>query len=127
MIVTEKSILKKIAVIRGHKGFSQEYVAEKLSIKQSGYGLIENGKRKLTVVMLLQIAMILDVFVIDLITYPLKYDEVKKALPENFDLVESQKETIQSLKSNISLLQDKVEQQKNIISKLEGDDKSQSA
>lgn len=127
MIVNEKSILKKIAVIRGNKGFSQDYVAEKLNIKQSGYGLIENGKRKLTVVMLLQIAMILDVFVIDLITYPLKYDEVKKALPENSDLVESQKETIQSLKSNISLLQDKVEEQKNIISKLEGEDKSQSA
>jgi len=127
MIIEEKSILKKIAVIRTNKGYSQDYVAEKLNLKQSGYGLIENGKRKLSVVMLLQIAIILDTPIIDVLTYPLVYDDVKKLVPENSDLVASQKETILSLKSNISLLNDKIEIQKNEILELKGLDKSCSA
>jgi transcriptional regulator with XRE-family HTH domain len=71
-----KKILENIKAIRLEKSFSQEYMAEKMGIEQVGYGLIENGKRKLRYETLEQIAIILDKPVIDIITWPEKY--VKK-------------------------------------------------
>ena len=67
------NIRENIVSIRNSKGFSQEYVAEKLGMKQSGYGLIERGKRSLDYEMLLQLALIFEFDVIDIITYPNKY------------------------------------------------------
>jgi transcriptional regulator with XRE-family HTH domain len=72
-----KNILENIKAIRLEKSFSQEYVAEKLEIEQVGYGLIENGKRKLRYETLEQIAIIFEMPVIDVITWPEKY--VKKS------------------------------------------------
>lgn len=68
-----RNILENIAQIRKSKGFSQEYVAEKMGLKQPGYGLIERGERSLEYNKLLQIAMVFEMDVIDIITYPDKY------------------------------------------------------
>lgn len=68
-----KTILEKIKQMRESKHYSQEYVAEKLGMQQSSYGLIENGKRSLRYEQLVQIAMIFNCDVIDIITYPKKY------------------------------------------------------
>ncbi len=68
-MITEKIILDNIRKIRELKGFSQEYVASELNIKQSAYNLIENGNRKLTIDKLLQIAICFDVSPVDIITY----------------------------------------------------------
>ena len=67
------NILENIIKIREIKGFSQEYVAEKIGIKQSGFGLIERGERKLDYEKLAQIALIFEMDIIDIITFPNKY------------------------------------------------------
>ncbi|HCC51456.1 MAG TPA: XRE family transcriptional regulator [Porphyromonadaceae bacterium] len=64
------SILTNIHDIRKDKGFTQEYVASRLGIKQSGYGLIENGERGLQYDLLLQLAIIFEMDIIDIIAYP---------------------------------------------------------
>lgn len=52
-------VLKKI---REHKGYTQEYMAEKLGYKsKSGYCLLENGAVKLSVERAIRIAQIFDV------------------------------------------------------------------
>ncbi|MDR0712943.1 MAG: helix-turn-helix domain-containing protein [Bacteroidales bacterium] len=68
-----KNILENIIAIRYKYGISQEYMADALGIKQGSYSLIENGKRDLKYNMLLQIAIVLKLNVIDIITYPKKY------------------------------------------------------
>lgn len=56
-----KTILMNIMLARTKKGYSQEYMAEKLSIVQKSYGKIENGKTKLSVTRLKEIALILEI------------------------------------------------------------------
>ena len=73
METSNSKVLKNIKELREYKGFSQEFVASKLGMKQAGYGLIESGERGLRYEVLLQIAMIFECSVIDIITYPDKY------------------------------------------------------
>lgn len=73
------NILKNISEIRKQKGYSQEYIAIQLDMKHAGYNLIENGKRELKYTTLLHIAKILEISVIDIITYPEKYVPLNKA------------------------------------------------
>lgn len=68
-----ENILKNIKQIRENFGYSQENMASELSMAQSSYGLIENGKRKLTYEKLEQIAIVFNCETIDIITYPNKY------------------------------------------------------
>lgn len=51
--------------IREQKGFSQEYLADKLDISQASYARLENEDTKITVDRLLRIAEILETEVID--------------------------------------------------------------
>lgn len=67
------NILENIDIIRRNKGYSQEYVASQIGMKQAGFSLIMSGERELKYTTLLQIANALQVSVIDLITYPHKY------------------------------------------------------
>jgi transcriptional regulator with XRE-family HTH domain len=64
--------------IRKNKGFSQDYVASLLNMKQAGYALIEKGERGLQYELLLQIAIIFEMDVLDIITHPLKYEVHKE-------------------------------------------------
>lgn len=57
----DKAIGLKIRKVREIKSFSQEYVANKLSISQSAYSNIENGKTPITDENLNTIASILEV------------------------------------------------------------------
>jgi transcriptional regulator with XRE-family HTH domain len=66
-------ILSNIKEIRNSKNLSQKDIAQKIGMKQSGFGLIENGARGLSYSDLLQIAMAFEMDVIDIITYPYKY------------------------------------------------------
>jgi transcriptional regulator with XRE-family HTH domain len=82
---TEDKILANIIAIRNKKGFSQDYMASKIGLKQSGYGLIERGDRRLQVFTLLQIALVFEVHVVDLILYPTEFstrevDDIKATL-----------------------------------------------
>ncbi len=82
---TETKILKNIITIRNKRGFSQEYVASKIGMKQSGYGLIERGIRSLNIATLLQIAIVLETDIVNIITYPKKY--VNENLLEKSDKI----------------------------------------
>lgn len=64
------NILENIDIIRRNKGYSQEYVASQIGMKQAGFSLIMSGERELKYNTLLQIANVLQVSVVDLITYP---------------------------------------------------------
>lgn len=75
METTKERLLENIISIRQKRGFSQEYVATKLGKKQSGYALIESGNRGLEYETLLQLAIIFDMRVIDIITYPEVYNK----------------------------------------------------
>ncbi len=79
-MITTETILDNIKKIRESKGYSQEYVASKINIKQGSYNLIENGNRKLTIDKLLQIAICLDISPEEIITFSEK-DIAKKQEP----------------------------------------------
>lgn len=66
-------ILRNIDAIRRNKGYSQEYLASQIGIKQAGLSLIMSGERELEYNTLLQIANALQESVIDIIAYPEKY------------------------------------------------------
>lgn len=69
-------ILDNITTIRNSKGYTQDYIAGKLGMKQAGYALIEKGSRGLQIDMLEQIAIIFDMDIVDVIKYPLKYEKM---------------------------------------------------
>lgn len=56
-----KKVLENIKALRAIRGYSQEYIAEKLGCDYSTYGKIENGKSSLSVNRLFQLAEILEV------------------------------------------------------------------
>lgn len=62
-----KAIAANIRSTRERLGYTQEYLAAKLSISQNAYSKIELGYTKITVERLFQIAAILEVEVLDLI------------------------------------------------------------
>lgn len=66
-------ILRNIDAIRRNKGYSQEYLASQIGIKQAGFSLIMSGERELKYNTLLQIANASQESVIDIIAYPEKY------------------------------------------------------
>ncbi len=67
------NILKNIDTIRRNKGYSQEYLAMQIGMRQAGFSLIMSGERELKYNTLLQIANVLQMSVIDVITFPEKY------------------------------------------------------
>ena len=66
-------ILRNIDAIRRNKGYSQEYLASQIGLKQAGLSLIMSGERELKYNTLLQIANALQESVINIIAYPDKY------------------------------------------------------
>lgn len=60
---------EKIRKIRTLKGFSQEYMSEKLKISQPAYSDIENNKTKIGIDTIKQIATVFDVATDDLINF----------------------------------------------------------
>jgi len=58
---------EKIKMIRELRNFSQEYVADKLRIKQNSYSKIENNQTKLTAEMLQKTASLFGVSPMDII------------------------------------------------------------
>jgi transcriptional regulator with XRE-family HTH domain len=86
----------KIRNIRASKGFSQEYVANELGIKQAAYSKIESGKSDLTINRLYEVAELLQVSVYDLMENVHTVNEVKT----NPKLVKSDYEVSITIKLN---------------------------
>lgn len=104
-------VLRNITKIRKLKGFSQEYVAQKIGLKQSGYGMIESGTRELKVEFLLQIAIVLEVDVIDFFisdnSYSDNHNEVIQVHEPRANYFDKDL-LIESLKMNVELLTEKL-------------------
>jgi transcriptional regulator with XRE-family HTH domain len=62
-----KVVAGNIRKIREHRNYTQDYLAAKLAISQNAYSKIELGYSKLTLDRLFQIAIILEVKVMQLI------------------------------------------------------------
>lgn len=63
-----KIVAGNIRKIREYRNYTQDYLAAKLSISQNAYSKIELGYSKITLDRLFQIAIILDIEVMKLIT-----------------------------------------------------------
>jgi len=63
-----RSVAVNIRKIREAKGYTQDYLAAKLTISQNAYSKIELGYTKITVERLFQIAQILGVDPVDLLS-----------------------------------------------------------
>lgn len=61
---------KKIRTLREVKGYSQEYMADKMEISQRTYSKLENGQMKMDLNRFQQIANILDVDAVNLLNEP---------------------------------------------------------
>jgi len=99
-------ILTNIKKIREEMQLSQENVADELGIAQNSYGLIENGKRKLSYDNLAQIAKCFKRDVIDIITYPKKYvdkelfDGSSERISVTFEISPDKRDILLSLVTN---------------------------
>jgi len=93
------NILDNIDRIRRNKGYSQEYLASEIGMKQAGLSLVMSGERELKYKTLLQIANALQISVIDIITYPQKYyleqeSKISADVTVQIKLEESKKEEV---------------------------------
>jgi transcriptional regulator with XRE-family HTH domain len=69
------NVIKNFRLIRESKGLSQEMVAEDMHKTQSSYARIERGATKIDLETLFVFAKVMDMSVIDVITYPKKMIE----------------------------------------------------
>ncbi|MBX2949482.1 MAG: helix-turn-helix transcriptional regulator [Crocinitomicaceae bacterium] len=111
----------KIRKIREIKNFSQEYVANKLSVSQSTYSNIENDKTPVTAKSLEQIALALEVtpaiikgfddqMVFESCSQPISFHSIHLPASEKealyIELIQQLKERIRSLEAIIALKED---------------------
>ena len=76
------NVSDKLRIIRQSKGYTQDYVAEKLNIDPVNYGRIERGQTKLTIDRLQKLA---DIFEINIVEF---FDEQSNQnLSETSDLL----------------------------------------
>lgn len=64
-----RSVAVNIRKVRESKDYTQDYLAVKLAISQNAYSKIELGYTKITVERLFQIAQILEVNPVDLLSF----------------------------------------------------------
>jgi len=102
-----KDVVEKIRLKRIEKGFSQEYVAGKLDLAKSAYSRFEQGStKKIDLILVEQIAKILDTTVSDLISTEgdfLTVNEQRAKYLTVTQQVEQQKERIEILEREIKL------------------------
>lgn len=111
-IYSTLNIGQKLRKLRNQKGFSQEYLADRLNISQKTYSNMENDRTPITVEILKQLSSELEVDMIDLITdskiivqYNTSQDTstfngvVNNNFPE--ELVNQLKERIEDLKNQL--------------------------
>lgn len=60
LLLQKMEVHEKIRAIRQAKGFTQEYVADRLGIEAVNYGRIERGQAKLTIDRFVEISQILE-------------------------------------------------------------------
>lgn len=71
----ENEVIKNIIQIRNLQGITKRSMAEALDINEASYGRIESGKIALAYNMLAKIASVFNLSVVDVITYPDKFEK----------------------------------------------------
>lgn len=71
-------VLTNIELIRKSKGLKQSELAESLGIAQSSYSRLLTETDDIKLSMLERIADILEISIVDIITYPDKYEKMEK-------------------------------------------------
>lgn len=102
------NILKNIETIRKEKRIKQEVIAAELGIKQSSYSSYITRESDITFSRLSHISDILDVSVIDIITWPEPY--VPKSSAAHYENCSEKDITIANLNKYIKTLEEKLEQ-----------------
>ena len=98
-------ILRNIAKIRRIKDLKQAEMARLLNMTQSNYAMIETGRRSLTVPLLLQIVINLNVDVEELLYEEREYPPSSLILEMKTD---NKDKLIESLEMNVNLLTEKL-------------------
>jgi len=73
-----KNIIENIRKIRESKGYSQDFIAELMGITQSAYARFERGATKTDLKTVSLFAQALEMPLVDVITYPEKYINMKE-------------------------------------------------
>jgi transcriptional regulator with XRE-family HTH domain len=102
-----KKILENIRKIRELNSLSQEQTAELLDKTQSAYARIERGATKIDLETLEKFAEVMNMTIIDVLTYPEKYINLK-------EINKSESETIKTF-IQIELNQEKKEKVLNLL------------
>ena len=84
-----ENILKNIRKIREEKDLSQELVAEKMGMSQSKYARFERGATKTDLQTIYDFAAIVEMKVIDIITYPEKFVSTSDLAIKQTDVTET--------------------------------------
>lgn len=108
MEFNQETVVKNVSQIRVNKGFSKRKMAELLSMDESNYGRLENGKFDLPYKRLVKIAAIFEMSVLDILTYP---DVYRKFEPQESPLQEEYPEVVLQIK----LKKDKRDKALNLI------------
>jgi transcriptional regulator with XRE-family HTH domain len=115
---------EKIRKIRILKGYSQEYVSDKLNISQPAYSDIEKNKTKISLETVKELAYLFEVDLMDLINFDESqifnntfnensngFFNVQKVIAENFEFErKSYNDQIKSLKDEILFLRKKLDE-----------------
>ena len=104
-------IIKNIEEIRQKKGIKQSVMGEKLGTTQSGYSNFVNRNTDMPFSRISQIADILGVPVIDIITWPEKYVPADSLSPE-CDKCREKDEIISNLNELLSVYKQKLKKKK---------------
>lgn len=86
-MMKEQDIINNIIKIRNSQGLTKRWMAEQLCINEASYGRLESGKIALSYSTLAQIASVLNMMIIDVITYPDKFVKKENTLEEPIEAV----------------------------------------
>lgn len=100
--------LDKVRALRDAKGFSQDYMAEKLSISKNAYGKIERGETKPSLQRLEQIASALELSLEELLSGQVVIYNSQNKVSSNFQTFQSNDQEIIVLQQKIAHLEEKV-------------------
>lgn len=99
-------VKKNLIALAEREGFSQKQVAAELGITQQAYSAWFNRSKGFTLEHLEQVCDIINVSVVDVITYPAKYID-SATLPQECEECRRKQETIDNLNEYIRLLKSK--------------------
>ncbi len=97
-IRTKEEFAKNLKLIRKYRGLSQQNVADKLHVERSTYSYYETGKIKPTFTMVVELAEVLNVDLIDLLTISVAVRENEKRNIKQVNYIKNKEELAKNIK-----------------------------